>query len=212
MWARLPFGFRSERDTVSESPYSTPSSTLEQASDLDLVDVAIGERNTAYYLRYLQRTGERHWVPSWNWPAFFVTSAWMLYRKLWLEWLLYTFALPIAAILIGGLAAVAVGEALGGIIQIVIMFGSFFVLAPMYANALYARKMRRLVTVATAQNAEREKRIQWLAKRGGTSLVWVIVLVIPVVIGILAAVAIPAYQDYIDRANQARASAGEPLE
>ncbi|MDH3644065.1 MAG: DUF2628 domain-containing protein [Gammaproteobacteria bacterium] len=197
---------------MSESPYSAPSSTLEHPGDLDLVDVAIGEGNTNYYLRYLQRAGERSWVPSWNWPAFFVTSPWMLYRKLWLEWFLYTFALPIVAILVGGLAAVVLGEALGGMMQLTIMFGSFFVLAPMYANALYARKVRRLVTAATAQSADREKRIQWLAKRGGTSLVWIIVLVLPFLIGILAAVAIPAYQDYVETANQARANAGELLE
>ncbi|MCZ6616499.1 MAG: DUF2628 domain-containing protein [Gammaproteobacteria bacterium] len=167
------------------------------------MEVAIGDNNTNYYIRYLENAGEDSWTPSWHWPAFFVTSGWLLYRKLWLAWFLYFFALPVALIF-AGVITVALGETFGAIAQTVISLVCYFVLMPMFANALYARKLRRLVATAAVHSDNREKRIQWLATHGGTSLIWMVVLIFPVVIGILAAVALPAYQDYIISSNTAK--------
>lgn len=189
---------------MSESPYSAPASSLGHEQDSDLIEFAIGDSKTNYYLRYLEGAGDRNWVPSWHWPAFFVTSGWLLYRKLWSAWFLYVFGLPIVAVLTGALVAVALGEGFGAVAQTIIVVGCYFVLTPIFANALYARKLRRLVATAAAHSDNREKRIQWLAKRGGTSLVWLVVLLFPFVISILAAVSLPAYQDYIEAANMTK--------
>ena len=176
---------------MSESPPSAPKSSLDQPG---LIDVAIGDSNTDYYIRYLEGAGDRNWVPSWHWPAFFITLGWLLYRKLWLEWFLYVFV----AVVTGALVAFALGETVGAI---VIVLGCYFVLTPMFANALYARKLRRLVTTAAAHSDDREKRIQWLAKRGGTSLAWIVVVLL---YPFLAAIVLPDYPAYIEASNTAR--------
>jgi type IV pilus assembly protein PilA len=76
----------------------------------------------------------------------------------------------------------------------------------MYANALYFRVVRNRIAKAQGYAADRERQLRALAGEGGTSPVALIIaLVIGVgivpVIGILAAIAIPAYQDYTIRAQ-----------
>ncbi len=188
---------------MSDDPYCAPASSLDYEHSLDLIEVAIGESRTNYYLQYLEGVGDRSWVPSWHWPAFFFTTAWLLYRKLWLTWFLYVFVLPIA-LFIAALVTLSLNPTFGVIAQFVITIGCYFVLMPMFANALYARKLQRLVANANAYSDDREKRIQWLATHGGTSLVWLVVLLFPALLGVLAAVALPAYQDYVEAANTAK--------
>lgn len=90
---------------------------------------------------------------------------------------------------------------------LVISVGVFFVLAPMYANALYARKLRGLVRRAKAVRQGPAVQAEWIRPRGGTSLAWMVLLLFIPILGILAAVALPAYQDYVIRANSARIQA-----
>ena len=53
---------------------------------------AVGHKNQDYYLRHFARFDSNGKVGvSWHWPAFFVTFYWFLYRKMWLNALLYFF-------------------------------------------------------------------------------------------------------------------------
>ena len=177
-------------------------SDTEEQTDHHLLQLAIGDKNTSYYMDFLQRAED--WPASWNWPAFFTTTGWMLYRKLWAEWLIYAFAVPIVALIVGTIIGAVSGNPMVGIgLYYVVMAVVALALAPIYANAMYARKIKRLV-VASQRIEGRTERAAWLAARGGTSWAWVIVLVLIIpVTGILAAIAFPAYQSYIQTANTA---------
>lgn len=53
------------------------------ATDAEVLRTAIGPRS-GYYRRQFEkfeRAGDR-WVATWNWPAFFFSSAWFAYRRM----------------------------------------------------------------------------------------------------------------------------------
>jgi type IV pilus assembly protein PilA len=142
---------------------------------------------------------------GWNWPAFFITGPYFLYRKMWLAGFLYIFYPWILMIPLGIAAALMPNSAgvIGGV-GILLYFASWIVL-PMRANSFYWSKINGLIdnlprSVAT-QPDKRERRLE---NNGGTSIVVpLIVFVFGGVfgLGILAAISIPAYQDYTIRAQ-----------
>ena len=71
-----------------------------------------------------------------------------------------------------------------------------------YGNALYYRHTKRKIAKARTTIPDAEKILSYLQSKGGVH-VWVIwvFLSIPIGGGILAAIAIPAYQDYAIRAQ-----------
>ena len=188
---------------MSDNPYQAPTAPLETETGSNLFSVAIGERNNEYYLQYLEKAGDRKWASSWNWPAFLFTSGWMLYRKLWLAWFLYALAYPLILTLLADRVGELLGEQFGSMVQLVILPGVSFILMPMLANAIYAHNLRRLVAKAEARTEDFNERVSLLKKHGGTSILWILVLLVPAVIGIVAATALPAYQDYMDAVREA---------
>ena len=187
-------------------------STLEAAAaepstpdrgDIEYVEAAIGPRNTAYYLPKFERFGAGGGYVSWNWPAFFVPLLWMLYRKMWLWAALYFFALPIVLSVLFAVLFAVFPEATAAVVGYGIWLVIIFVAIPMYANALYYQTCQGRIAEAKGYRVERRRQLERLWNMGGTSNVaWVVVLILPVpIIGILAAIAIPAYQDYTIRAQ-----------
>ena len=174
------------------------------ADEAALVSVAIGPRNREFYERYLAAAGER-FRPSWNWPAFFVTGFWLLYRKLWLEALGYLLGVPVAiGVLVGvPLILLGVAEPVADNVLLGVSLAVTFLLFPLYANALYAAKLRRLLRKARQSHGDPASRTRWLARHGGTSWAWLVLLVVPM-IGILGAVSLPAYQSYVRNAESVR--------
>ena len=60
---------------------------------------AIGEKNADFYLSRFHHFDSNGVRPSWNWPAFFFTFYWLLYRKMGLFALVYVLLpIPLAAI------------------------------------------------------------------------------------------------------------------
>jgi hypothetical protein len=164
----------------------------------------IGPRNTDYYLRYfVSRDAGGRWL-SWNWPCAIVQCWWALYRKC------YGFALGVffLAIVFGAMAGAIVGGIAGvmgvhgeGIVllgQLAGAVGGFFVGA--LGNAFYYRKARKLIH-NTAHIGDPTARIAELARRGGTTVAWIWVLLAVFLVGVLAGIAIPAYHDYMKRAQ-----------
>jgi type IV pilus assembly protein PilA len=99
---------------------------------------AIGPRSE-YYVRQFEkfeRAGDR-WVATWNWPAFFFSSAWFAYRRMSARSLL-NFLLPVLFILTSYLVS-------EGVSRFVVAAGYFtvaFVFIPMYANLFYYRYLK----------------------------------------------------------------------
>ncbi len=186
---------------------AAPSTPEEQrAADYE---AAIGP-NTGYYLKYFADFDAGESTIGWHWPAFFATSGWFIYRKMWaigivnLAWPLISL---VAAALIGAAAGQPNGLKLAAFAFVVLLILPF-ILLPVFANALYWRHIRRLMADLPASVSQvPEKRKARLEREGGTSpgaaagvmagggFLYIFVL------GVLAAIAIPAYQDFTIRAQ-----------
>lgn len=186
-------------------PLKSSSTAVEAAAhDPEYLETAVGRRNTDYYLRKFARFESGRSRLSWNWPAFFVTLGWLLYRKMWGYAALYFFALPAAAVVLYFVLALALPEPTAAVLVLISQLAVIFVAVPMFANALYYRVVEKRIAAAKEYSADRERRLRALASDGGTSgaaiLIALVVMFVPI-LGVLAAIAIPAYQDYTIRAQ-----------
>jgi len=188
----------------SAEPAAAPSTP--EGQRLADYEAAIGP-NSGYYLKYFEQFDGGESKVSWHWPAFFVSSWWWLYRKMWLwgiltlvwPWIVF-FVIAIAA----GVSASASKSAPIAVIAIgaILMIVPYFVL-PIFANALYWRHVNGLIQRLPKSIASvPEKRIARLERNGGTGVGPMIAVmvgggfVMTFFIGIVAAISIPAYQDY----------------
>jgi Tfp pilus assembly major pilin PilA len=168
----------------------------QEKSHLEYLEAMIGPKNVDYYLRKFKGFASGHGFVSWNWPAFFVSLIWLLYRKMWAYAAAY-FVLPIIPYLVLLAFANETFATAGGLVFNVALS---FVVFPMFANALYYRAVEKKIKKAKAQGTDRKQQLLALAREGGTSKAAFIFLLVPF-IGMLAAIAIPAYQDYTIRAQ-----------
>jgi len=190
-------------DSDSDSIYRAPQSQTSVAPQGDLTLAYVGPKNADFYARKFEKFKSGGGAISWNWPAFFISSVWLLYRKMWLLALLYWFVMPFVLTFIGGMVSAAVDPGTGLLAYYGLYFLIGFILLPMFANRLYyghakskARKVAAITSSEQQQSAE-------LDRIGGTSSVALVVVPVflIIMIGILAAIAIPAYQDYTIRAQ-----------
>lgn len=169
----------------------------------------IGSDSGGYYFDQFAGVGS---IRRWHWPAFFFTWYWLLYRKMW-GWAVGYFLLPYVLLIVLSVAAAIAPTAaaiLGGLYVLGLFFGP-----PMLANSLYHSHCAKSIRSVKTGSATREQVLARLEARGGTSVVAMIVVGVFAgisVIGVLAAVAIPAYQDYTVRAKTMQAyTAGQEL-
>jgi type IV pilus assembly protein PilA len=180
-------------------------------------ETAIG-KNVDYYLPRFEEFDKGGSKLSWNWPAFFATTPWFCYRKMWgwgmgnvaWFWGILTFVAPISM----GIAAASAGEGNPepalikvAIVMLVLLAIPWFVL-PMFANALYWGRINNVIrNVPASFKDQPDKRTARIERNGGTGAGAVIAVLaggaffMVVVVGILAAIAIPAYQDYTIRSQ-----------
>ena len=97
----------------------------------------IGPKNQDYYLSHFSRFDREGARISWNWPSFFMTFYWLLYRKMWLNSLAY-FLFPYVLAFVFALFVVLTDSDPGSLLGSVYLgyLAAIFVLIPMYANAL----------------------------------------------------------------------------
>jgi type IV pilus assembly protein PilA len=178
-------------------------------------ETAIGQ-NAEYYLPKFEEFDRGGSKLGWNWPAFFATTPWFCYRKMWgwgmgniaWFWGILTFVAPIAV----GIAAASAGEGdpTAAIIKVCALLGVLMVIPwvvlPMFANALYWRRINQVIrNVPPSIRDQPDKRAARIERNGGTgagAMIGVLIggaFLFVVIIGILAAIAIPAYQDYTIR-------------
>ena len=182
-------------------------------NSVELYKASIGSKNQSYYMRFFQRfESDGKIAVSWNWPAFFITFYWLLYRKMWRNALIY-FLLPYIVMIPLGIIGAMSGssaDAVNGFGYILYIVATFL-LPPLYANALYYKHCNTKIKKAKASSRDLQDQITDISEKGGTSnaaLIILLVFVFIAIIGILAAIALPAYQDYTTRAKVSEALVG----
>jgi Tfp pilus assembly major pilin PilA len=188
------------------------SPTLVADDTAALYAAYVGPRSTAWYVERFQRADAAGVLRAgWNWPAALLNFYWLLYRKQYLAAVIYALA---PYVLLGlALAAFALGGVVAGA-SLAIMYLLFslaaLVVPGLYGTALIHHAARRSLAEARRRHPDYADQLAFVAARGGTSkvgLVVVIVLGLVTLLGILAAIAIPAYHDYTVRSRVAAAHA-----
>ena len=187
--------FAPPRDADARADRADEGSHL--LTDEEAWAAVIGDSNTSYYLERFERLTNGD-SAGWHWPAALVTWYWMLYRKMWIPALIYFFA---PSLFLGVLSAVlssAPGLALAiGWLTVIIVPG-------MKANAWYFRQCEKKIDVIRARGGSKAQMLARIEAAGGTSGVIIVIVAILVLVaglGIVAAVALPAYQTYVGKAK-----------
>ena len=130
------------------------------------------EKNQSYYLEkfnLIEKTGDKK---AWNWCSFLIVGYWMLYRKMYVQAIIYIIANLILGCIpfIGWALSLALCVGLG-----------------IFGNSLYLDHIKK--TFSEIGFADSNMRSTLINKKGGTNLVLPILLaVIPVIIGIIASI------------------------
>ena len=130
------------------------------------------EKNQSYYLEkfnLIEKTGDKK---AWNWCSFLIGGYWMLYRKMYVQAIIYIIANLIVGCIpfIGWALSLALCVGLG-----------------IFGNSLYLDHIKKTFTEIGC--ADSNMRSTLINKKGGTNLVLPILLaVIPVIIGIIASI------------------------
>ncbi|HKU12941.1 MAG TPA: pilin [Steroidobacteraceae bacterium] len=167
---------------------------------------AVGEKKAGYYVplfyRFDQPGGSR---VSWNWPAFFVTFFWLLYRRMYGLAVGYLLLLPIVFAILLFAATAVLGAMAGGLLYWLLIVGVQLILIPMFANAVYHWHVRRRIAQLAVDAPSQEALVQRVIGQASTAGAAVVIGAVCVygiaILGILAAIAIPAYQDYTIRSQ-----------
>lgn len=191
---------------------SHANGTVHAAGDqhpLEKYEAVIGPDNRDYYLSHFSRMRDGGSRLSWHWPAFFLTSYWLLYRKMWIPALVY-FIMPFVLLIPFGAVVAALAPTSGAAQSSVYLLyvGAYFFLPAMFANSLYFRHCRQKIESVAATSGSRERQLGELSAKGGTSgiaMLAISALFLIAMLGILAAIAIPAYQQYTIKAKVAQA-------
>lgn len=78
-------------ETTSPPPFYQSQLTPAQRTQLD--KWFIGNRSQAYYLKRFEQFDKQGYLsPKWHWAAFFMTFGWLLYRKRYLDSIVYSVA------------------------------------------------------------------------------------------------------------------------
>jgi type IV pilus assembly protein PilA len=163
------------------------------------------DKNTDYFLPKFESFDSGGSRVGWNWPAFFITGPYFLYRKMWLAGFLYIFWPWILMIPLGIAAAVMPNAAGSLAITGVLLYFASWIVLPMYANSFYWSKINKLIDNLPRNVASQpDKRARRLENNGGTSIVVPLIVFLfggVFGVGVLAAISIPAYQDYTIRSQ-----------
>ncbi|PNK61404.1 DUF2628 domain-containing protein [Psychrobacter sp. FDAARGOS_221] len=169
-------------EETSPPPFYQHQLSAEQRTQLD--KWFIGHRSQAYYLKRFAQFDEQGYLSAkWNWAAFVATFGWLLYRKRYLDCIVYTIAgwsfiqLNVAIILVAFefLFMSMVPDALQMLTRFVIagliwLFWS--VMVARWSDAYYYRMARREIADALADYPQQpEKQKAHLQKEGGVSIV-----------------------------------------
>ncbi len=225
---RVAFPVRNFCRQVPERLPSTPYSvgpkgmcamSTQTVADLeDLYRAAIGPRRTDYYAsKFLRFDQPDAPMISWNWSAFFplISFFWFLYRRMYGYWAVFCLLIPLAISLCVEIAAAALHTPRVILILSIAALAYPYIVVPMFANALYYRYIKRRIETLRDRVPDPATQVAVLENAPHTSPIACVALAIIAIplLGILAAIAIPAYQMYTVRAQVAQGLIlAQPLE
>ncbi len=167
----------------TDSPPPFYQEKLSPAKRKKLDQWFIGHRTQGYYLKRFEQFDKQGYLsPKWHWAAFFITFPWLLYRKRYMDALVYSVAgwsfiqlnIVIALVTVEFVAMSYVPDAYQmatriGIAAIIWVFWSFMVAR--WTDAYYYRMARREIADAI-DNHPRDDAAQeaHLRREGGVSL------------------------------------------
>jgi type IV pilus assembly protein PilA len=170
----------------------------------DEYEAFIGPEKSGYYVPVFEHFDAGRGSAWWNWPAALVAQYWMLYRGMYLwGFLWYPILVWISAGVVSAVLQALLGPAGALLAFLIILFGPIVVMG-LYANKIFHGHVLKLIRRSLNLGLSEPLRREWLIRKGATSMLWVLIVLVfggVAVIGILAAIAIPAYQDYTIRAQ-----------
>lgn len=192
-------------ETNDRDLYTPPESNLvnDSSNSSNADKIFVGKNYEEYYRTKFERFDSTGTKKSWNWVSFFFTWPWLLYRKMWLNFFLYILALPIALGVVGGGLMMTLGVA-GMAVYYMLAIGISFIVVPMLSNWLYYSHARKKIAAIDTSGLQGTDRIAELTRKGGTSMIALFIVgffMFTFVFGILAAIAIPAYSSYVQKAK-----------
>lgn len=181
-----------------DRPFASASA---EAPPDDLLAAYVGP-NSDYYLERFATFAAGGNPLSWNWPAFFITSVWLLYRKMWAWFFVYVLGLPVVLAVFLLVASPVSSEWAGPAMYL--LYALFvYVLAPLFGNRLYYAHVKARVAKVASGAATREQQAAELARTGGTSKAFAALPLLVLLAGILSAVGFSPFQDYAIRSQVA---------
>lgn len=168
-------------ETDSPPPFYQKQLTPAKRKQLD--QWFIGHRSQRYYLKRFEQFDQQGYLsPKWHWAAFFVTFPWLLYRKRYMDAIVYSVAgwsfiqLNIAIVLVVfefvAMSYIPDAYQMGtriGIAAMIWLFWSFIVAR--WTDAYYYRMARREIADALNDHPRDEKaQKSHLRREGGVSL------------------------------------------
>ena len=167
----------------TDSPPPFYQEKLTAARRIQLDKWFIGNRSQRYYLKRFEQFDEQGYLsPKWHWAAFFVTFPWLLYRKRYMDAIVYSVAgwsfiqLNVALVLVAVefLAMPFIADVYQmpiriGIAALIWLFWSFMVAR--WTDAYYYRMARREIADAINDYPQDERLQQeHLRREGGVSI------------------------------------------
>lgn len=172
----------------------------------DYYKAAIGPANQDFYLRKFKKF-DQSGSAGFSWPSpgqFFAGVFWLFYRRMPLSAWLYIGSPFVLLFFIYMLFGSDIkDDSLPMSVYNIITAVAYWLFLPARMNAMYYNSTHKNILAAKAKSSDRVSQLAILRKGGGTnsSIRWLLVTLI--LGGILAAVALPAYQDYTRRAQVA---------
>lgn len=173
---RLPF-----LENTSPPPFYQPHLSAEDRLRLD--KCYIGNRSQAYYLkRFAEIDTAQKLIPRWHWTALVATFGWLLYRKRYLDCLVYCVAglsfvkltIVVSLAMLEFFVVRHLGAELKMPVRIMVGGGIWFFWAcqvARWADAYYYRMARREIADALALHPyDKQAQADYLAYHGGVSI------------------------------------------
>lgn len=188
------------------APETNSGKAIPVSKPTEYYEAALGEKNSDYYIDKFHAFDEKgpglH--PSWNWSAFLFTTLWALYRKMY-GWFFAWWAVGTILTVFLKVQNSEINQILG------IVVGAIWIAFTLYANAFYHRKIKARIDAAQNGNSNAALVNSRLSSGAGVNAWAAYVFGAVPVIGIVAAVALPAYQDYTKRQTAAAGAAQLPV-
>lgn len=141
------------------------------------------QQSNSYYLEQLDhyQNGRKY---RFNYTALLFGIFWFLYRKMYLEFFIIFIILQIEAYVENAILVNLIGTEQTKLVKLLVTI-SFLIILGIIGNNLYLRKANRIVQKAEESFNDYEEQKRFLQRKGGTSYVYVTVLIILLILALV---------------------------